>query len=98
MAFCSNCGSQLIDGKSFCGSCGKPVSETSQPVERPTRAWFLVPFFFNILGGVVGYFAVKNDDKRMANELLTFGVIMFVVVIIASAVFWLAIIASFTSP
>jgi len=47
--------------------------------ERPTRAWYFVPFFLGILGGIIGYFAVKEDDKRMANNLLILGILMTII-------------------
>lgn len=31
MAFCSNCGSAIGDGSSFCGSCGRPVNSSPAP-------------------------------------------------------------------
>jgi purine-cytosine permease-like protein len=60
---------------------------------KPTRAWYLVPIFFNIFGGIIGYSAVKNDDKRMANRLLITGLVVFVLVIAVIALFSLAAIA-----
>lgn len=37
MAFCANCGSALTQGSGFCGSCGKPVVASSQPlISSPT--------------------------------------------------------------
>ena len=47
--------------------------------EKPTLLWYLVPFFFSILGGIIAYVGVKNDDEGMAGNLLVFGVIMFVI-------------------
>lgn len=44
-------------------------------VEKPTALWYLVPFLFGILGGVVAYVATKEEDKEMADRLLGFGVI-----------------------
>lgn len=32
MAFCSNCGSKLIDGAKFCQQCGNPVRESAKRV------------------------------------------------------------------
>jgi hypothetical protein len=47
--------------------------------EKPTILWYLVPFFFSILGGIIAYVGVKNDDEGMAGNLLVFGIIMFVI-------------------
>lgn len=45
----------------------------------PTKLWYLVPFFFGIIGGLIGYVAVKDEDAEMATNLLTFGIFMFFV-------------------
>ena len=47
---------------------------SSEP-EKPTVLWYLVPFFFGIIGGLVGYVDTKDRDKDMANNLLVFGVV-----------------------
>jgi hypothetical protein len=41
---------------------------------KPSLLWYLVPVFFSILGGIVGYVAVKHRDRDMASNLLTIGV------------------------
>ena len=35
MAFCKNCGNQLVDGAKFCGVCGTPVEADPQPAADP---------------------------------------------------------------
>jgi hypothetical protein len=45
---------------------------SSEP-EKPTVLWYLVPLFFGIIGGLVGYVDTKDRDKDMANNLLVFG-------------------------
>lgn len=98
--FCQNCGSQVAEGIKFCQNCGAPVeapiaaiyqvgqSELIKPKSQPTKAWYLVPFFFSVLGGIIGYLAVRNKNRRMANHLLVFGVAMFVLGIAATILFW----------
>ena len=45
--------------------------------------WYLVPLFFSILGGILAYVAIKDDDPDKASGCLIFGFIMFVVNLIA---------------
>jgi len=60
-------------------------------LQKPSSAWYLVPIFFGIVGGLIGYVAVKDDDKDMANSLLSLGIVMtFVSIIIIWAFYsWL---------
>ena len=39
MAFCKNCGQQLVDGAAFCANCGTPIESAPQattPVQAET--------------------------------------------------------------
>lgn len=51
-------------------------------IERPTPLWYLLPLLFGILGGIIGYVAVKNEDEEMAINLLIFGIVMFLILLI----------------
>jgi hypothetical protein len=62
-------------------------------VEKPTGLWYLAPFFFGIIGGIIAYVATKDEDKGMADSLLIFGILWTVILIIA---YWM-IIASILS-
>jgi hypothetical protein len=47
--------------------------------KKPSKVYYLLPIFLNILGGVIGYFLVKDKDRKFAERLLIVGVIMIVV-------------------
>ena len=64
--------------------------KTIDLVSKPTALWYLVPFFFGIIGGIVAYVGTKDDDEGMANNLLLFGIGWSIVLIII----YLAILAS----
>jgi hypothetical protein len=58
--------------------------------DKPSSAWYLVPLFFGLIGGLIGYVGTKDRDKDMANNLLIFGIIW-------SIVLWLILWAWITS-
>ena len=37
MAFCTDCGANVPDGKKFCTDCGKPMSPAPPPAQEPAR-------------------------------------------------------------
>jgi hypothetical protein len=57
---------------------------------KPTGLWWLVPFFFGIIGGIVAYVGVKDDDAEMASGLLLFGIVWSVI----CGLIWYAIVFS----
>jgi len=54
----------------------------TEDIARPTSLWYLVPFFFGIIGGIVGYIGVKDEDRGMADSLLIFGFIWTIILVI----------------
>lgn len=36
--------------------------------------WYILPIFFGFIGGVIGFFAIKGNDKNKAVNLLLVGV------------------------
>jgi uncharacterized membrane protein len=61
-----------------------------EPVkEKPTWLLYLVPVFMSLLGGVLMYIAVKDQDQRMANNGMICGFISFMVqVVILFMMIW----------
>ena len=49
---------------------------------KPSDAWYLVAFLLGLIGGLLGYLVVKDDDKEMADNLLALGVIMTIIYLI----------------
>jgi hypothetical protein len=58
--------------------------------KRPSIAWYLVPVFLSIIGGIIMYFALRNRDRKMADRGILVGVLAFIgsSVIGAAASFW----------
>ena len=38
--------------------------------------WVLLPIFLGIIGGIIGYFALKNDDQRLSKFCLHLGILL----------------------
>ncbi len=47
-----------------------------KPEKQRSNWWYLVPIFLGIIGGVVAYFALRNDDRQKAKKCLYLGIIL----------------------
>ena len=45
-------------------------------VRKRSNLWFLLPIFFNVIGGVIAYFIIKDDDPRKAKNCLWLCIIL----------------------
>ena len=52
------------------------------PEKIRSRAWYLVPIFFGLIGGIIAYFAIRTDDPEKAKKCLWVGIILTVINII----------------
>jgi hypothetical protein len=48
-------------------------------VKKSSRLWYLVPIFLGIIGGLIGYFVLKDRDKKIANRMLIIGLVVLIV-------------------
>ena len=82
MAFCPGCGKELPSPDAdVCTHCGRLVKEelhsASQGTQKKRSAWwYLLPIFFSIIGGVIAYFVLKEDDPKLAKNCLILGIII----------------------
>ena len=79
MLYCTSCGNEILDDALFCSKCGKPVSNTAGVTRKRSKRWYLLPIFFHIIGGIISYYALRNDDKKLAQNCLKLGVILLLV-------------------
>ncbi|NMJ67421.1 MAG: hypothetical protein EX274_00720 [Marine Group I thaumarchaeote] len=58
-----------------------------QPEKERSNWWYLVPIFLGLIGGIVAYFALRNDDRRKAKNCLFLGIILGVLGITVNLLF-----------
>lgn len=54
--------------------------------EKRSNAWFLLPIFFGIIGGLIAYFVLRRDDPSKAKNCLYLGIALMVVGIIMNLI------------
>jgi hypothetical protein len=105
--FCNNCGNKMLEKTQFCTECGNSLDNTSQtnstnpqsyqqhPMQggKPSAAWYLLPIFFSIIGGIIAWACIRDRDPRMAKNNLILGILLTVIPMIFGLVLALGIIA-----
>jgi uncharacterized Tic20 family protein len=54
----------------------------SNAAQHVSGAWYLVPLFFGIIGGIIAWAVNKDKDPKRARNLLIFGLLWSIVPII----------------
>ena len=54
-------------------------SPSNGPYVGVSAAWWLLPIFFSVIGGIIAWVCVKDTDPRMAKNCLILGIILTVV-------------------
>jgi len=51
--------------------------------EKPrSNAWYLLPIFVGMIGGIIGYLIIRKDDPRRAKNCIYIGIVMMLIGII----------------
>jgi succinate dehydrogenase/fumarate reductase cytochrome b subunit len=45
-------------------------------IKRRSSFWFLLPIVFNVIGGIIVFFVIKEDDPKKAKNCLYLGIIL----------------------
>ena len=48
-------------------------------VKRRSSFWFLLPIIFNVVGGIIAFFVIREDDPRKARNCLYLGIILCII-------------------
>lgn len=59
-------------------------SVLSTESKRRSGVWYLLPIFLSIIGGVIAYFVIKEDDTKKAKNCLYLGITLTVIPIVIS--------------
>ncbi len=51
-------------------------------IRRRSSFWFLLPIIFNVIGGVIAYFIIKEDDPKKAKNCLYLGIFLAIIPIL----------------
>ena len=54
-------------------------SQRNGPYVGVSAAWWLLPIFFSVIGGIIAWVCVKDTDPRMARNCLILGIVITVV-------------------
>jgi hypothetical protein len=69
---------------------GSGIKRSTTTVNRYRVLWYLIPILLGVVGGVIAYLLVKDEDKKFAKRLLRIGIIITIITIIitvAKAIF-----------
>ena len=74
MKFCVDCGTEIDIRVEICPHCGirQPELQRIKPV---SDWWYALPLCFGILGGVVAWMGVRNDNPPKATNMIVVGFI-----------------------
>jgi len=54
----------------------------SYPEKPRSNAWFLLPIFVGVIGGIIAFFILRHDDPRKAKNCLYLGLVFMLIGII----------------
>ena len=49
------------------------------PEKSRSNWWFLLPIFFSLIGGLIAYFVLRQDDPKKAKNCLYLGIILQII-------------------
>jgi len=51
----------------------------SYPEKPRSNAWFLLPIFFGLIGGIIAFFILRQSDSRKARNCLYLGIVFMII-------------------
>ena len=56
---------------------------TAQSPKFRSKWWYAFPILLGVLGGIVAWFALNKDDKKLAKNCLIIGVVLFLIELVS---------------
>ena len=99
MNFCPTCGKELPEGSTYCANCGHGINQNKESGQTRNRVtgktprkrsawWYIVPVLFSMIGGIISFFILRNDDPKLAKNCLIIGAALTGISLLYT--FWLA--------
>jgi hypothetical protein len=102
---CTECMKDLEKGRSLedmKDEAREQVGESTTSVigikhgkQEPTSWMWTVPIFLGLLGGILGYIALKDYDQGRANDMISYGLLSSVASIVLLFVFYSVTLSKF---
>ncbi len=49
------------------------------PEKSRSNFWFLLPIFLGLIGGIIAYFVLRQDDPKKAKNCLYLGIVLAII-------------------
>ncbi|HUU48306.1 MAG TPA: hypothetical protein VMW55_05945 [Nitrosopumilaceae archaeon] len=49
------------------------------PEKSRSNFWFLLPIFIGLIGGIIAYFVLRQDDPKKAKNCLYLGIVLSII-------------------
>ena len=50
--------------------------------KQRSKAWFMLPIFFGVIGGIIAFFILRHEDPHKAKNCLFLGLALMIIGII----------------
>ena len=87
MTKCYFCGKELPQGKNYCVHCDHETNTVDPFVKtinyrKRSKVWYLLPIFFQALGGALMFIALRKENDEMAKKGLILGIVLQIIGIV----------------
>jgi predicted nucleic acid-binding Zn ribbon protein len=79
---CSSCGEHVEGYGHTCPKCKIKVTYENQKRNKSTTSWYALSILLGILGGLIAYASIKNENPTAARDCLLTGIVVSVITII----------------